>query len=158
MREGVLPTLNLSEKKFAAKVIESRPTNVIAKREAFQQQHPLIAPTDTDQVLACCYQNFEDFARRIGKLKLPEGWTILENENFVEIEFIDKRYLHPKYQIFVKDDLTYTLRCHGWIITQNELLQQFPSFKNITLSNFLLVLKKFQVCQGVYYIGRCNFE
>ena len=74
LKTGVLPTLNLPEKSLPSRPSNERTTTSILKREAFQDAVSVI---EVESVSSVCYQNIEDFKRRIGKCKL-KGWDVID--------------------------------------------------------------------------------
>ncbi|XP_066926583.1 uncharacterized protein [Clytia hemisphaerica] len=70
---------------------------------------------------------------------------------YIEIRKNEREYLLPKFQIFVKEDLTFRLRCYGWVLSSSntEVLKDYTSMRGITLSNLIIVLEKYQLCKGV---------
>ena len=159
LREGALPTLNLPVKSCSSTTTSttsqrSSSLSTITKREMFQQQHEI----EIDNLLPNCYNGYEDFSQRVQKLKLAQGWIIVDYQNYIEIKFLEPTYTIPKFQIFVNKDLTYTLRCYGWTISKNtQILIDFPSFNSITLSNFLKKVETYKICKGKTIMTLCIF-
>ena len=146
IRENCLPTLNLP-KKVGRKEIVERPTSAILKRENFLAAQDSSDPPPP----APCYSSLTEFKTRVGKLKLEACWEIIESENHIEMKCNDTGHLLPKFQIFVNEDLTYKIRCYGWLLPQiNPISDAYGSFKDITFSNFVLFLKEFNLCEGKF--------
>uniref|UniRef100_A0A7M5WX04 THAP-type domain-containing protein n=1 Tax=Clytia hemisphaerica TaxID=252671 RepID=A0A7M5WX04_9CNID len=145
VREFCLPTENLPKKHLDLHEV-SRPTSSIEKREIFQQnkaKHDIPKPN--------CYKSFKDFLDRIQRLSL-KGWTIVNNHlGFVEIRKNLPEYLGPKFQIFVKEDLTFRLRIHGWMLSLESefMMKTYNSMQSVTLSYLITILEKYQLCQAV---------
>ena len=136
-------------------VIPSQETNVerskqsIEKREQYQASLP-----GPSSMSSSCYQDFQDFVKRIGKLKISPWYIFSATDDYVEIrrnETTDgNEFMVPFQQIFVNTDLTFTLRCFGWVVQATNGIQLFyPSFKFVTLSNFISVLKNYHLCRGL---------
>lgn len=150
----MLPTLNLPVKSFQSGSKKSRSSATISKRKHFQEQQLELQGMEPDTEAPKCYSCLKDFLTRIRKLKLKQGWHIFDQLDHVEVKLLDEDFMQPKYEIFVKKDLTYTLRCYGWIISPDlsSVIQSFPSFEKITLSSFITALEGYKICQG-----RCFF-
>ena len=149
LREGVLPTLNLPQKSCttSSTSITQRSTSSILKRELSLTDHQ---PMDID-IGKACYNSFGEFSKRIGKLKLLPSWKILEEESHVKIIKENEQFLLPTFEIFVNFDLEITVRCYGWVVPKNcpILMSNNCSFKNVTLSNFIMALDEYHICNGM---------
>ena len=157
LHEGVLPTLNLPVKSFPSNSLSSisRSSATISKREHFhEEQMELVADTEESK----CYSGFKDFITRIQKLKFKNGWHLVVHLDHAEVKLLDKCYIQPKFEIFVNQDLTYTLRCYGWIVSSDSsLIQAFPTFEKITLSAFITALEGYKICQGILLCSLLSF-
>ena len=143
MKDGVLPTLNLPVKSHCSKPVP-RSSSAISKREQCVMEQQI----EIDSTPKPCYTNYAEFVQRTSKLKL-NGWNLYDNNNFFEAKYLEPTALIAKYQIFVNQDLSYTLRCYGWTITNSEILQLYPSFNMITFSDFIKTLNSFKICEGI---------
>jgi len=115
---GTLPTLNLPQKSFSVPKVE-RPTVSIQKRA---ESH-VVAAESPD-----CYKSIAEFNVRVRKLKLSLGWEIKEAAEFILILYMDSEHVIPKYQIFVKNDLSYNLLVYNWeVIKSNKILSNTVS-------------------------------
>ena len=75
------------------------------------------------------------------------------------MSYCDSKYILPKYQIFIKADLTYKIRCYGWLLpNKNSLHDACESFKDMTFSKFVLLLKEFNFCEGELVIDFLKFD
>ena len=135
---GTLPTLNLPVKSFTVSKTE-RSTTSIEKRVVAS------AVTTDTKVQTDCYKSFEDFNNRVVKLKLPLGWEIKLNTRSTTIRCMDSEFVIPKYQIFVKNDLSYNLLIYNWEVKFNTKC----NMKNKTLSALIKEINEAQICEGV---------
>ena len=142
----MLPSLNLPVKSFQSSS-KTRSSATILKREHFQEQQMEPQEMEADTEAPKCYSCLKDFLIRIQKLKLKHGWHIVDQLDHVEVKLLDEDFMQPKFQIFVKKDLTYTLRCYGWIVSPDSstLIQSFPSFEK---SAFITTLDGYKICPG----------
>lgn len=160
MKDGVIPTLNLPIKSHSSKSSTPRSTDTIAKREKCLQN----AQTVNAQIPKLCYSSYYDFVQRVTKLKLQPGWTIIEKTNYLEAKFEEPESLFtaPKYEMFINKDLRLTLRCYGWAIPENaEIMQHFPTFNTVTLSEFIKMLGSYKICEGNNFfnpVHLCNYD
>lgn len=138
--------MNLPQK-IGRREKSERATTSITKREEYLELH-----NDEDTPPIPCYHGLADFKKRVGKLKLGTYWEMIENETYVEMQYIDSNYILPKFQIFVSEDLSYKMRCFGWLLpSQNRVYDACQSFKEITFSNFVLMLDGFNLCEGKFF-------
>ena len=57
----------------------------------------------------------------------------------------------PKFEVFIDNTLTFSLRVYGWMLPQNyELYSKFnKSFHNVTFSNVAAYVRQFILCKGI---------
>ena len=57
----------------------------------------------------------------------------------------------PKFEVFIDNTLTFSLRVYGWMLPENhELYSKFnKSFHNVTSSNFAAYVRQFILCKGI---------
>ena len=98
------PSLNLPVKSIPSSTPKPRESSnsVLLKRSL-----PAIEG-DTDRSTEC-YKSFAEFNSRISTLKL-KGWQINSLDNVTHITQNDQIHSVPKYEIFVNDQLSYTVR------------------------------------------------
>ena len=62
-----------------------------------------------------------------------------------------KNYVLPEFEIFVGQDLSFSVQIFGWMLTEDhEIYSMYErSFFNVTLSNFIHQLKEFILCNGI---------
>ena len=142
---GTLPTLNLPVKPFTVFKTE-RSTSSIEKRVV-----AYAAVTPENNVCAECYKSFEDFNNRVMKLKLPVGWDIKVNTTtqLTSIKYMDSEFVIPKYQIFVKNDLSFNLLIYNWEVKSNTIC----SMKFKTLSTLIKEINQAHICKGVDFVS-----
>lgn len=135
---------------------EPRSTSAISKREDFQQHQEMEVETAPPKP---CYDGYQDFTQRVKKLKLSIGWDVIDYIDFIEAKYNEpnSQFLVPKYQVFINPALGYVLRCYGWTIPTNaDVIQCFPSFNVITLSDFIKSLDSYKICQGIILFKSAN--
>ena len=85
------------------------------------------------------YNDFNDFTNRIVKLSLSSCWEFRIQNTSAVITCVSSEYLIPKFEIFVDQSLSFTLRTFGWMLSEeHELYSMYDrSFLYVTLSNFI---------------------
>ena len=73
---------------------------------------------DQSQSPSVCYSSFTEFQNRTIKLKVSDSWAIYNSDSLVTVTCSLPNYLIPKYEIFVKPSLHFTLRVFGWMLTE----------------------------------------
>ena len=98
------------------------------------------------------YKNFNDFTQRIVKLCLGDCWEIKIQSTLAIINCILNHYVLPKFEFFVDQSLSFSVRVFGWMLPEvHDLYSMYErSFLNATLSNFIQ-LKEFILCDGRCY-------
>ena len=79
----------------------------------------------------------------------PRGRLVPDYETVITCA--SSEYLIPKFEIFVDQSLSFTLRTFGWMLSDDhELYSNYNrSFLNVTLSNFISHLNQFNLCNGL---------
>ena len=141
----MLPTQNLPVKSIPRSVVKPRETSSIAKREASA------VLTTTVKKNKRQYRDFMDFVKRVSKLKLQNYWSIIENEQDIQIYFTEPEYLISKYQIYVDISLAFSIQIYGWFLNDDHQLYKDckRTFFNITLNELLAKLQTLQLCKGI---------
>ena len=141
----MLPTQNLSVKSIPRSVLRPRETSSIAKREASA------VLTTTVRKNKRLYRDFTDSVKRASKLKLQNYWSIVENEQDIQIYFTELEYLISKYQINVYNSLAFSFQIYGWFLNDDHQLYKYckSTFFSITLNELLAKLKTLQLCKGI---------
>ena len=65
-----------------------------------------------------CYKSFSEFNQRMKSLQLV-GWQFSVNDTVAHLKFYDNEHSVPKYEIFVDEQLVYTLRVLLWNINSH---------------------------------------
>ena len=144
LKDGALPSLNLPEKSIALSKSShtiTRPTSSIQRREEHLESTTLSPPPPS-----YIYKDFQDdFKDRIIKLSLNDLWQFELSENLVIATFKSTNHVLPKFEVFIDNTLTFSLRVYGWMLPQNhELYSKFnKSFLNVTFSNFATYVRQF---------------
>ena len=154
LKDGALPSLNLPEKVLLHQNHHTitRPTSSIQKREEHLESATLSPPPPS-----YIYKEFQDFKDRTIKLSLNDLWQFELSENLVIATFKSTNHVLPKFEVFIDNTLTFSLRVYGWVLPQNhELYSKFnKSFHNVTFSNFVAYVRQFIPYKGIS-TGRLN--
>ena len=145
LKEGAIPTLNLPQQSHASRsTIQVRPTVSIKKREECQNNTPPL-------VSVPIYKSYFEFASRVMKLSLGCNWKIDVQGSFVVISYIDSTYVIPKFEIFVDQSLSFTLRVFGWTLNDDhDIYEKFQkSLCKVTLSNLIIEIERSIFCEGI---------
>ena len=115
LKEGELLKLNLPEKSISKPTVGCS-TLSIEKRDEFlvlQELSPLPSPSP-----CCIYKDYNDFTQRIAKLHLGDCWEVKLHNNLTEITCSSKNYVLPEFEIFVGQDLSFSVQIFGWMLTE----------------------------------------
>ena len=123
------------------------------KRKLVSQNQP-VEQHLVEKPVPTCYKNFNHFLTCIQRLKLKPSWNIttINDGNTLEItrKAENERFLLPFMEIFVNENLTYRLRCLGWLIpVENSIHLCHKSFKHVTFSDFIATLRNYHICSGL---------
>ena len=148
-KDGALPSLNLPKKSIASSKSShtiTRPTSSIQKREE-HLEFSTLSPSSPSYI----YIDFQDFKNRIIKISLNDLWKCELSENLVVTTLSSTNHVLPKFEVFIDNTLTCSLRVYGLMLPQNhELISKFnKSFHNITVSNFAAYVRQFILCKGI---------
>ena len=71
--------------------------------------------------------------------------------DYVKLKLEDNIFTTSKFDIYVDDSLSFTIRCLNWTIPDNHEIYQFykRSIDNVTISNLILALQKYRICDGL---------
>ena len=147
LKHGALPILNLPEKSIASSKSSyniTRPTSSIQKREEHLEFSTFAPPSPS-------FQDFQDFKNRFIKLSLNDLWQFELSENLVIATLKSTDHVLTKFEVYIDNTLTFSLRVYGWMLPQNhELYSEFnKSFHNVTYSNFAAYVRQFILCKGI---------
>ena len=71
---------------------------------------------------------------RVSKLKLQNFWSIIKDEQDIQIYFTEPEYLISKYQIYVDISLAFSIQIYGWLLNDDHQLYK------IAKEHFLILL------------------
>ena len=105
----MLPTQNLPVKSIPRSVLKHREKNSAVL-------------TTTVKKKKRQYRDFTDFVKRVSRLKLQNFWSIIEDEQDIEIYFIEPEYLISKYQLYVDISLACSIQIYDWFLNDDHQL------------------------------------
>ena len=72
------------------------------------------------------------------------------NDNIISLKQIEKPFIVPKYELFIKKDLKFSCAVYGWLLPENhELYMKYNrSVKRITVTNLLNEICRYLLCEG----------
>jgi hypothetical protein len=147
---GEIPELNLPVKSFQSPPSTPRSSSIVAasKRLSYQSSTITSPPSVT---VSHVYKSFVEFIKRVQLLNLPQGWNLSVTSSLVTVTFMDSTHMVPKFEIFVTEDLSFITRVFLWRLPAEHPIfrDNFQSFQNITLSNFISSLISFNICPGI---------
>ena len=115
LKEGDLPTLNLPQKSVPVLTSPTpRSSSSITKREDFFILQETYAPPPCH-----VYRDFSEFKLRVLNHKLGDCWNISIQDNLVVATCISVENILPKFEIFVDQSLSFSLRVYGWMIPED---------------------------------------
>ena len=108
------------------------------------------APSPSSQKVDC-YRSFEEFEKRVTKLHLPENLHINSSSDYYRILKHDTIHDIPIFDIYIRDNLEFTIRVFAVRIPANhEIYMKFSkSVKNISLSNLVQEISHYWICEGI---------
>ena len=85
------------------------------------------------------------------KLHLPENWQINSSSDYYRILKHDTIHDIPIFDIYIRDNLEFTIRVFAVRIPANhEIYMKFSkSVKNISLSNLVQEISHYCICEGI---------
>ena len=85
------------------------------------------------------YNDFDEFKKRIGKLKIKEAWQITIEDELLKVFSMSSLHLLPEFKIYVDSSLDIFVRVFGWVLPDTHPLFTScdKSFFQITLNNFI---------------------
>ena len=101
------------------------------------------------------YKSYDEFCTRINALKLHHEWKILPSKEFTQICKNDNKHSTPLFNIYVEENLRFTIRVFNWSITNDHKIYKL---KNITLSNLISTIANYVVCTGIINSQIINSE
>ena len=96
------------------------------------------------------YKSFDEFKKkRVSSLKLPAGWNLSFSPSIVTALFMDGVHLVPKFEIYIFDNLTFSVRVYLWNLPSIIYRENSQSFHFTTLPNFIALLTSHHICPGI---------
>ena len=47
------------------------------------------------------------------------GWALTLNDTVISLKQVEKPFIIPKYQLFIKEDLKFSCAVYGWLLPEN---------------------------------------
>ena len=147
---GSIPTLCLPQKSLPSSSTTTKPRDsaeTIAQKRSVLLNIAAPAPS--------FYKNYEDFLNRVHKLKLPEAWNIFSDINNVKILKQDGIHVLPHFEIIVDTELQFSVNVYMWKLPDDHKIyvEYKRTVRNITLSNLIISLSSYQLCNGISNIA-----
>ena len=75
-------------------------------------------------------------AKKLRPLKL-KGCPLTLNDTVISLKQVEKPFIVPKYELFIKEDLKFSCAVYGWLLPENhELYMKYSrSVKSITVTS-----------------------
>ena len=138
LRLGAVPTINLPIESHATKKFpERRHVNIVQDGPSIQLEEEIK------------YKSFDDVVKKIRPLKL-KGWTLTLNDTVISLKEVEKPFIVPKYELFIKEYLKFSFAVYGWLLPENqELYMNYNrSVKRITVTSLLNEICRYLLCEG----------
>ena len=105
------------------------------------------------------YQDYNEFQKRITKLKLPQNWSVFPNLQYTLIKKDDGSFILPFWEIYTDKKLHFSIRIFGWILSKEHdvMKSNDETFKNVTLSNLIHMINSYFLCPGIK-VPDLNFQ
>lgn len=149
VKPGEIPDQNLPIKTFQSPPSTPRqsPLSITSKRTLYENELQS-SSTLTSPPL---YKSFDEFKKRVSSLKLPTGWNLSSSPSYLTAVFMDGVHLVPKFEIYVFDNLTFSVRVFMWNLPSTSIVcrDNSQSFQFTTLSNFIALLTSHHICPGI---------
>ena len=86
---------------------------------------------------------------KLRPLKL-KGWILTLNDTVISLKEVEKPFIVPKYELFIKEDLKFSCVVYGWLLPENhELYMKYNrSVKRITVTSLLNEICRYLLCEG----------
>ena len=65
------------------------------------------------------YKSFDDVVKRPLQ---PKGWTLTMNDTAICLKQVEKPFIVPKYELFIKEYLKLSCAVYGWLLPENHEL------------------------------------
>ena len=153
LNPGAIPTMNLPQKSHPSSVSTTKCRDSTISLQQKRESYVL-----SEIKVKTAYKSYEDFKSRVASLKL-NGWQTSSHENYMSFFYYDQIHSVPKYEIYVDECLSYSLRCLLWSIPKkHELYHMFNnSVENTTIYNLCSLLSSSKLCPGLTenFSGTC---
>ena len=101
LRLRAIPTINLPIESHAKKKFpEWRHVNIVQDSPSIQHEEEIK------------YKSFGDVVKKLRPLKL-KGWTLTLNDTVISLKEVEKSFIVPKYELFIKEDLKFSSAVYG---------------------------------------------
>ena len=150
VKPGEIPDQNLPIKTFVSPPSTPRQSSlsIKSKRTLYGNEQKQSSSTLTSPP---SYKSFDEFKKRVSSLKLPAGWNLSFSPSIVTALFMDGVHLVPKFEIYIFDNLTFSVRVYLWNLPSTSIIyrENSQSFQFTTLSNFIALLTSHDICPGI---------
>ena len=100
-RFGAILTINLPIKSHATKRFpEGRHINIVQDSPSIQLEEKIK------------YKSFDDVVKKLRPLKLKR-WILTMNDTVISLKQVEKSFIVPKYELFIKEDLKFSSAVYG---------------------------------------------
>ena len=79
---------------------EDRHTNIVEDNRSIQLEEEIK------------YKSFDDVVKKLRPLKL-NGWARTLNDTVISLKQVEKPFIVPKYELFIKEDLKFSCAVYG---------------------------------------------
>ena len=132
----VMPTLNLP--------VKSHETQQPPERKPPTPRAPV-----TPKTKPSCYNDFDDFSKRLTKLKI-HPWTFRLRETTMYIEHYEHSHILPRIQIRVKESLEFTIFIYNWPLPiHHDFYKNCANMRDVFVSDLLKQFVSYKICNGV---------
>ena len=149
VKPGEIPDQNLPIKTFQSPPSTPRQSSlsITSKRTLYENE---LQPSST-LTSPPLYKSFDEFKKRVSSLKLPTGWNLSSSPSYLTAVFMDGVHLVPKFEIYVFDNLTFSVCVFMWNLPSTSIVYRdnSQSFQFTTLSNFIALLTSHDICPGI---------
>ena len=63
-------------------------------------------------------KSFDNVVKKLRLLKL-NGWALTSNDTVIILKQVEKPFIVPKYELFIKEDLKFCCAVYGWLLPEN---------------------------------------
>ena len=86
---------------------------------------------------------------KLRPLKL-KGWILTLNDTVISLKEVEKPFIVPKYELFIKEDLKASCAVYAWLLPENhELYMNYNRLvRRITVTSLLNKICRYLLCEG----------